>query len=66
MWVWVFLLTFIEVRDADSVAVEMSDLDKKLFKSSSLVSAPVFFVFGEPTEIDVLSLKAGVLPILSA
>ena len=60
------VLTFIEGRDAGSVALEVSNLDNKLFKSSSLVSAPVFFVVGEPTEIDVPSLKARVVLILSA
>lgn len=60
------VLTFTDGRVTDSGADEVSDLNNKLFKSSSLVSAPVFFVFGEPTERDVPSLKAGVVLILSA
>ena len=43
----------------------MSDFDNKLLKSSSL-SAPVFFIFGEPVERDVPSLKEDVVLILSA
>lgn len=49
-----------------SVAAAPSDLDNKVFKSSSRVSAPVFFVLGEPTDRVVPSLKAAVVLILSA
>lgn len=48
------------------MAVDMSVLDSKLCKSSSRVSAPDFFVFGEPIESDIPSLKEEVVPILSA
>lgn len=47
-------------------AVGISDLDKKLLRSSSLVSAPVFLDFGEPTGKDEVSFKDGAAPILSA
>lgn len=58
-------LTFIAGRIPDSVAVDVSDFDTKLV-NNSLISAPVFFVFGEPTASDVRSLKEDVVPILSA
>lgn len=43
-----------------------SCLDNKLFRSSSLVSAPVFFNFGEPIAEAIPSLKAELVLILSA
>lgn len=58
--------TFIDGRIPASVATTVSDFANKLFKSSSLVSAPVFFIFGEPTERDVPSLKEDAVLILSA
>ena len=48
------------------MAADVSDFDNKLLRSSSLVSAPVFFVFGEPTKREVPSLKEDVVLILSA
>lgn len=57
--------TFIKGTIPGSVTANVSDLDKKLLKSSSLVSDPVFFVFGEP-ERDMPSLKEEVVLILSA
>lgn len=58
-------LTFTAGKVPDSVAVEVSDLDNELFKSSLLVSTPVFFVFGEANIWDVPSPKAEVVLILS-
>ena len=57
--------TFIAGRIPDSTAANESDLDNKLLNNSSLVSAPVFFVFGEAIR-DVPSLNADVVLILSA
>lgn len=48
------------------MAVDTSDFESKLLKSSSLVSAPVFLIFGEPSKADVPSLKEDVALILSA
>ena len=59
-------LTFIAGRIPGSVTANASDLDNMLFNSSSLVSTPVFFVFGETTERHVPSLKEAVVFILSA
>lgn len=62
----VFLFhTFIAWKAPAAVVDDVSDLDNKLFRSSSRVSAPVFLVFGEPTE-RVPSLKDGLVLILSA
>lgn len=47
------IIIFIAGGISGSTTADVSDLDKKLLKSSSLVSAPVFFVLGEPTERDV-------------
>ena len=58
--------TFIDGRIPSSEAATVSDFANKLFKSSSLVSAPVFFNFGETTERDVPSLKEDAVLILSA
>lgn len=60
------VLTFIAGTIPGSVTTNASDLNNRLFNSSSLVSTPVFFVFGEPTERDVPSLKEEVVLILSA
>ncbi|KAK8481288.1 hypothetical protein V6N12_055791, partial [Hibiscus sabdariffa] len=53
-------------RTPDSAAVNKSDLYNRLLDSSSLVSTPVFFIFGEATKWDVPSLKAAVVLTLSA
>ena len=47
------------------MVVNASGFDNELLKSS-LVSAPVFFIFGEAIDGDVPSLKADVVLILSA
>lgn len=47
------------------VADDVPDLDNKLFESSSLVSARVLLVIGEPTET-FPSLKDSVVLVLSA
>lgn len=48
----------------DSLADDVTILEK-LLKSPSLVSAPVFFVLGDPSEANVPSPKDGAVFILS-
>lgn len=60
MILWkVFLHTFIIGRASD--AAPNSGLGIRLLKVSSLVSAPVFFILGEPVERELLILSAYVL-----
>lgn len=58
--------TFTAGRIPCSVTDNVSDLDNKLLKSSSLVSAPVFFVLGELTKREISLLKEEAVLILSA
>lgn len=60
------LHTFADNMELDSVETDVSDFSSKLFRSSSLVSAPDFFTLGDPTERDTPSLKVDVVLILSA
>lgn len=59
-------LTLIAGRLPVPEAVDASCLDSRLFNNSSLVSAPVFFDFGEPTAEATPSLKEEAVLILSA
>lgn len=53
-------------RAPASVPATVSGLGNRLLKTSSLVSAPVFFILGEPVEREVPSLNEEVVLILSA
>lgn len=60
------LNTLIAERFPVPEAFDASFPDSRLFSNSSLVSAPVFFDFGEPTAEAIPSLKEEVVLILSA
>lgn len=65
VYVHACLITLIAGRLPVPGAVDASCLDSRQFNNSSLVSAPVFFDFGEPTAEAIPSLKEEVVLILS-
>lgn len=58
------LHTFISGIAPASVGATVSGLGNRLFKTASLVSAPVFFIFGEPRVREAPSLKEEMVLIL--